>query len=67
MIECRLGLVVDSRKTFQELLKLDALLTPKRRSYIYFRIAKCFYKEGDLEEAKEYNDKSMKIKESYND
>lgn len=67
MIECRLGLVVDSRKTFQELLKLGALLTPKRRSYIYFRIAKCFYKEDNLEKAKEYNDKSMKIKESYND
>ena len=67
MIERRLGLVADSRKTFQELLKLDALITPKRRSYIYYRIAKCFYNEGNLEEAKEYNKESIKIKESYND
>ena len=67
MIERRLGLVTDSRKSFQELLKLDALITPKRRSYIYYRIAKCFLNEGNLEEAKKYNKKSIKIKESYND
>lgn len=67
MIERRLGLVTDSRKAFQELLKLDKLITPKRRSYIFYRIAKCFFNEGDLEQAKEYNKKSIKIKESYND
>lgn len=67
MIERRLGLVIDSRKTFQELLKLETLITPKRRSYIYYRIAKCFYNEGDLKKAKEYNNMSIKIKESYND
>lgn len=67
MVERRLGLVFDSRKTFQELLKLDALITPKRRSYIYYRIAKCFYNEGNLKEAKDYNKKSIKIKKSYND
>lgn len=67
MIERRWGLAEDSRKTFQELLKLDSLITPKRRSYILFRIAKCYYNEGDLEAAEEYNRKSIKIKESYND
>lgn len=67
MIERRWGLAADSRKTFQELLKLDALITPKRRSYILFRIAKCYYNEGNLEEAEEYNKRSIKIKESYND
>ena len=67
MIERRLGLAKESRRTFQELLKLEALITPKRRSYIFFRIAKCFLNEGDLEEAKENNIKSIKIKESYND
>lgn len=67
MIERRIGLVTDSRATFQELSKLDPLITPKRRSYIFFRIAKCYFNEGNLEEAKEYNKKSIKIKESYND
>lgn len=67
MIERRLGMAKVARKTFEALAKLDSLITPKRRSYIYFRIAKCFLNEDNLEQAKIYNEKSIKIKTSYND
>lgn len=67
MVERRLGLFAASRKSFETLSELGTFITPKRRSYIYYRIAKCFYNEGDLESAKEYNEKSIRIKESYGD
>lgn len=67
MIECSYGLVKESRMTFEMLEKLSNYVTPKRRSYIYYRIAKCFMLEGKFEEAKYFNRKSMKIKESYGD
>lgn len=67
MIERRMGMAAESRDTFEALSHLKALTTPKRLSYIFYRIAKCYLNEGDLEQAKIYNEKSVKIKESYND
>ena len=67
MLERHLGHPKASRKTFQEIEKLDCFITPKRRSYIYFRIAKCYLNEGNLGQAKAYNKKSIQIKTSFND
>lgn len=67
MIELRLGHPKASRKTFQALETMDNFITPKRRSYIYYRIAKCYFNEGDLVQAKTYNEKSIRIKTSFND
>lgn len=67
MIERHLGHSESSRKTFQEIEKLDRFITSKRRSYIYFRIAKCYLNEDNLVQAKAYNEKSIRIKASFND
>lgn len=67
MIERHLGQLEASRKTFQELARLDSFITSKRRSYIYYRIAKCYFDEGNLIQAKTYNEKSIRIKTSFND
>lgn len=67
MVECCTGLISESRMAFEALEKMSSYITPKRRSYIYYRIAKCFLLEGNIEEAKNYNEKSKKIKASYGD
>lgn len=67
MVECSCGLISESRFAFEKLEKMPNYITPKRRSYIYYRIAKCLLLEGKLEEAKVFNGKSKKLKESYGD
>ena len=67
MIECCQGLTAESKKTFDALAALQEFITPKRRSYIFYRIAKCDLLEGRYAEAKENNKKSIKIKSSYAD
>ena len=67
MVECCSGFVSESRLAFEALEKMSNYITPKRRSYIYYRIAKCFLLEGNIKEAKLYNEKSKKIKASYDD
>lgn len=67
MVECSYGLIQESRFAFEKLEKLPNHITPKRRSYIYYRIAKCLLLEGKLEEARVFNGKSKKLKESYGD
>lgn len=67
MVECCYGLISESRIAFEILEKMSNYITPKRRSYIYYRVAKCLLLEGKLEEAKTINKKSIKLKESYGD
>ena len=67
MVECCYGHISESRLAFESLEKTQNIITPKRRSYIYYRIAKCLLLENKSEEAKGVNQKSIKIKESYND
>lgn len=67
MIECCNGLYSESKNTFLKLTKLDVQITPKRKSFAYYRIAKCCFALGELDESIDYSQKSLSIKESYND
>lgn len=67
MIECCKGLYSESKNAFLKLTELDALITPKRKSFAYYRIAKCCYALDELDESIDYTQKSISIKESYND
>lgn len=65
IIESELGLNETSKETFNQLIK-SGLLTAKRTSYAYYRIAKCEYRLGNYEQAKKHNSESVKIKNSFN-
>lgn len=67
MIEFCKGLFSESQTTFLYLTKLETIITPKRKSYAYYRIAKCYYSMNQLEESLYYTKESLSIKESYND
>lgn len=67
MIECCKGLYSESKNTFLKLTELETLITPKRKSYAYYRIAKCCFALNELDESIDYLEKSISIKESYND
>lgn len=67
MIESCKRLYMDSKNTFLELTELGELVTPKRKSFAYYRIAKCCFALGELDDSIEYSQKSISIKESYND
>lgn len=67
MIEWCNGLYSESKNTFLKLTELETLITPKRKSFAYYRIAKCCYSLGELDESIDYSRKSISIKESYND
>lgn len=67
MIEYCKGLYSESKNTFLKLTELDTLITPKRKSFAYYRIAKCCFALGELDESIDYSQKSISIKESYND
>lgn len=67
MIECCKGLYSESKNTFMKLTKLEEQITPKRKSYAYYRIAKCCFALDELDESIDYLQKSLSIKESYND
>lgn len=67
MIECCKGLYFESKNTFLKLTELDVLITPKRKSYAYYRIAKCCFALEELDESIDYSRKSISIKESYDD
>lgn len=67
MIEYCKGLYTESKDTFLKLTKLDAEITPKRKSFAYYRIAKCCFTLGELDQSLDYSQKSLSIKESYND
>lgn len=67
MIEYCQGLYSESKNTFLRLTELDALITPKRKSYSYYRIAKCCFSLEELDKSISYAQKSLSIKESYND
>jgi len=64
MVELSLGYVSQSLKTFQLLLSMDELITTKRKSYIYYRLAECHYKMGAYDNAQKYNDLSYQLKKS---
>ena len=67
MIELCKGLYSESKNTFLKLTKLDVQITPKRKSFAYYRIAKCCFALDELEDSIDYSKKSISIKESYND
>lgn len=67
MIECCKGLYLESKSTFLKLAELETLITSKRKSFAYYRIAKCCFALNELNESIEYLQKSLSIKESYND
>lgn len=66
MVEMKIGYVKEAYFTFQFLLSLDSLITLKRKSYIYYRIAECEYKLNDCSMAIKNNQESLHIKESIN-
>lgn len=67
MIESCKGLYLESKSTFLKLTELETLITPKRKSFAYYRIAKCCFALNELDESTDYLKKSISIKESYND
>lgn len=67
MIECCKGLYLESKSTFLKLAEMETLITFKRKSFAYYRIAKCCFALNELNESIEYLQKSLSIKESYND
>lgn len=67
MVECCCGYISESKNTFYTLSKLDNIITPKRKSYAYYRIAKCCYLLDELDEGIDYTKKSISIKESFGD
>lgn len=67
MIECCKGLYPESKNTFLKIAELETLITPKRKSFAYYRIAKCCFALDELDESIDYLQKSISIKESYND
>lgn len=66
MIEQKLGFVTECKETFEYILSLNELISPKRKSYILYRIAECNYTQGNYQEALEKNNDSIKIKKSIN-
>lgn len=66
MVEMKLGYVREAYFTFRVLLSLDSLITLKRKSYIYYRIAECEYKFNEYCKAIKNNQESLHIKESIN-
>lgn len=67
MVECCCNYISESKNTFYTLSKLDNIITPKRKSYAYYRIAKCCYLLDELDDGIEYTKKSISIKESFGD
>lgn len=67
MIEYCKGFFTESKDTFSKLTELDKEITAKRKSYAYYRIAKCCFALDQLDESIDYTKKSLSIKESYND
>lgn len=64
MIELKKGYILQSKETFENLLTNDELLSLKRKSYIYYRLAECDYKLGDYEAASKNNLISLNLKQS---
>lgn len=67
MIECSYGYISESKNTFYTLSKLEKIITPKRKSYAFYRIAKCCYLLNELDDGIDYTKKSISIKESFGD
>lgn len=67
MIEYAKGLINESITTFSQLVDLDINLTPKRRSYIYNKLARSYLAIEDIEKCRYNNNESLKIKEIYHD
>lgn len=67
MVEYKKGLIEESAKTFSQLLKSNLYLTPKRKSYIYNKLARSYIELGNIIQAQYNNDESLKIKKIYND
>ena len=67
MIEFCKGLLPESQNTFLKLTELQSMVTPKRKSFAYYRIAKCCFEMNKIDASIDYVKKSLSIKESYND
>lgn len=65
-IEIELKLYKEAYYTFDKLLNYDSILSIKRKSYIYHRMAVCQYKLHNLELAEELVKKSLDLKRSIN-
>lgn len=66
MVEMKKGLFTECYKTFQILANLNEVVTVKRKSYIYYRMAECEYKLEHYDEAIKYNEISFQLKQSIN-
>lgn len=67
MIEYTKGLIHESIYAFSQLIKEEEYLTPKRKSYLYNKLARSYLAIGDIEKTKSNNAESLKIKRIYND
>lgn len=64
MVEMKKGLITECYDTFRILVNLDEVVTIKRKSYIYYRMAECEYKLEHYKEAIENNETSFQLKQS---
>lgn len=64
MVEMKKNLISESYNTFAFLAKLDELVTIKRKSYIFYRLAECQYKLQHYDEATHNNMLSLQLKQS---
>lgn len=67
MIEYANGLINESISTFSHLLNADINLTPKRRSYIYNKLARSYLAIENIVDCRNNNNESLKIKKIYHD
>ena len=67
MVEYRLGYKQETLSAFETILKHDKEITGKRKSFILYRIAKCYLAFGEYERARQYCEESNEIKESFGD
>ena len=64
MVEMKKELITESCNTFLFLSNLNELVTVKRKSYIFYRIAECQYKLQNYDEAAQNNLISLQLKQS---
>lgn len=65
-IEIYLGFYKEALSTLEGMLIYQDLISLKRKSYIYHRMALCEYHINNLDNAEKFSEKSLKIKESIN-
>lgn len=65
-IEIEYKLYNDAFDSLERILEYDSIISIKRKSYIYHRMAVCQYNLNDLDLAERFSQKSLSLKESIN-